>query len=368
MSKKVNVLNYIITMAITMGTLFWALMVCNEVYSGQMIDAFLRFLVGAIIAGFLNTTAHELGHFFAGKKNKFVFSSMVIWFFRWSRVKKKIKFDLVMLGEEAGYTEMIPTDSENVKKGLKNMTKGGIIASFILMIIGVPPIFMSFLPVWVYSIWVMFLPVGAYFFFGSALPQSSYGIMNDGGVLYDLKKDNDRSKVTVSLLKIQAELFSGKTPSEVDEKLYFDLPQLPEDDPTFAMLLDARYAYYLDKEDYANAKKTTDRLLSLEEYLPKSYNLIIKTNALYNACTFDFDEQKADDLTYELEKYLNNVNTAVNVRTKLAYLINVRQETQSAEVFFKKGYKEADRCQIKGLGEYERKLFDRLKLDLNKSE
>ena len=143
----------------------------------------------------------------------------------------------------------------------------------------------------------------------------------------------------------------------------FDLPQLPEDSLNFAMLLNARYAYYLDKQDYENAKKITDRLLSLEEYLPKNYVNIVKTDALYNACTFDFNEEKADDLMYELEIYLNNVNTVTNVRVKLAYMLNVKQENGNLDMFFKKGYKEADRCQIKGFGAYERKLFD----GLNKS-
>lgn len=360
MSRKANIINYIITIALTMLALFFALSKSGEFYGSEMFVSMLRFAVGAIVAGLINAFMHELGHLISGKKNGFVFSSMVIWFFKWSKINNKMRFDLVMMGDEAGYTEMIPSSEKDIEKGLKRMTRGGIIMSFVAMIIGIPPLFMSFLPVWIFSIWVMFLPIGLYYFLGAVLPSSSYGILNDGAVLYHLRKGMDNSKVIVNLLKIQAQLYNGKTPSQVDENLYFDLPQLPEDNPNFALLLNARYAYYLDKKDYENAIKTTKRLLSLEEYLPKQYMLVFKTDALYNACTIDFNEDIADDLMYELDKYLNNINSATNIRAKLAYLINVRHETDLTELFITKGHKEADRCQIKGLGLYEKRLLDEL--------
>ena len=69
---------------------------------------------------------------------------------------------------------------------------------------------------------------------------------------------------------------------------------------------------------------------------------------------------------YEIEKYINNVNTASTVRAKTAYLLYVKQETEHLDVFFKKGYKEAERCQIKGLGMCEKKLFDKMYNDYQK--
>ena len=145
--------------------------------------------------------------------------------------------------------------------------------------------------------------------------------------------------------------------------MYFDLPQLPEDDLNFALLLNARYLYYLDKEEFENAKKTTERLLSIVDYLPKEYSFAIKVDALYNACTFDFDEDFADELVYELEKYLNNVNSVNSVRAKLAYLLYVKGEKENIDIFYKKGVKEADRGQIRGLTLFERKLFDKMRKD-----
>ena len=88
-----------------------------------------------------------------------------------------------------------------------------------------------------------------------------------------------------------------------------------------------------------------------------------------NVIVVDKNEDVADDLTYELEKYLNNVNNSSTVRAKLAYLLNIKGESDALDIFYKKGVKEANRCQISGLGRFEKKLLDELKDEFNqKSE
>lgn len=366
MSRKFNVINFVVSMAVTLAGLFLVVTLCNNRYSETMFNAFVKIGVGAILAGFVNTIAHELGHLVAGKKNGFVFSAMTVWFFKWQKVKNKVKFSYVMLGEEAGYTEMIPTQTQELDKKLKKLASGGYKVSFVMMLLGIPALFVSALPVWIFCLWSMFLPIGAYFFFGSVLPASNYGIRNDGAVVYGIKNDDDVSKVTINLLTIQAEMYNGKTPAQIDENLYFDLPQLPEDDVNFILLLNARYVYYLDKEDYENAKKVTARLVGLVDEMPKDYRPAIMVDALYNACTFDFNEEVADNITEDYEKFLNSVNNVVTVRAKLAYLLYVKRETESFDIFYKKGVKEANKSQIAGLKAFELKLYEKLKADFEK--
>ncbi len=363
MSRRTNVINGALYLILTMASMFVAVYVCNLRYSEQLVTVVLWFILGAVVAGIINTFVHELAHLFAGKINGFAFSEITVWFFKWTKVRNKIRFSFTMMKDEAGYTEMIPKSRENLEKRYKSMTLAGPIASFFCILIGVVPFFVVQMPLWAYCMLSVFLPVSVYFFFGSILPQSSYGVRNDGAVAYGIAKMDDVSRVTVNLLAIQSEMYNGKTPSEIEQSLYFDLPQLPEDNPVFFMLLNARYNYYLDKEDYDNAKKTTERLLSLEEYMIKPYLNVVKTDALYNACTFDYNEEVADDLMYELEKYLNNVNSTTNVRVKLAYLLYVRREKDFAEMFFNKATKEASRSQIKGYGNFEKKLLEKMKVD-----
>jgi len=97
--------------------------------------------------------------------------------------------------------------------------------------------------------------------------------------------------------------------------------------------------------------------------MPKPFRKSVMTDALYNACTIDYNENDADDLLDALEKSLNSDNSATSIRVKLAYLLYVRQEKDDAQIFYQKGVKEATKCQIKGLGLYEIKLLDKMKAD-----
>ncbi len=367
MKRRTNIINNVLSMALTFGALIAVVLICNNNYIGSMFEIIGFIILGAIISGFIVATTHELGHLIAGRHNGFNLYCIVIWFFKWVKIGKKTNFSFTLPFEEAGYTEMIPTKTDNLSKRFAKMTKGGIYGPLVLMIIGIAPLVLVSvgisLPLIVFAILSMLFPMGAYYLFGNILPMSSYGVLNDGALLLSLKRNDDVAKVTVALLNYQAELYNGKTPSEIDESLIFDLPQLPEDNPSFAMILDARYNYYLDKEDFENAKKVSDRLMGLLDEMPKNIKVVAQTNALYNACTFDYNEEKADDLMYELEKFLNNVNTALTVRAKLAYILYVKKDKESLEMFYKKGLKECKRCPMIGMGAFEQKLFEKMKKD-----
>ena len=364
MSRKTNVINNILSMGLTLAAVFFVAQICNSRYTNvRFLGVIGLLLLGAILAGFVCTLSHEAGHLLAGKKNGFKFVSLSVWFFRWKKVGKKTVFEFVLPGESAGFTEMTPDGTDNLDKRLKKMTAGALWLSFFTMPVGVIPLVIPSLPLWAFAFLSMFLPLGAATFFGNALPMSSGGARNDGAVLCGLKRMDDDSKVSLAVLSVQAGLYAGKTPAEIDERYYFDVPQLPEDSLNFLLLLKARYDYYLDKGDYENAKKTTERLLSLEEYFPKSIMNVVKADALYNACTFDFDEERADDLTYETEKYLNSENTLANVRIKAAYLLYVKKEYDLIDVFYKKGLRDVKRSVLSGYGKFEKKLLTKIKSD-----
>ncbi len=363
MSKRTNFINNAITLCLTVALVFVAAYIANLKFTVSNVFSVIPwFLIGAVAAGVINAFAHELGHYFAGKKNGFAFISMTVWFFKWSKVGGKTSFSFVMLGEASGITEMVNVAEGNLAKRFKKMTLGGIIASTVLTVLSIIPFavvdFIGSMPL--FSVFSMFLPVSAYYLFGNALPISTDGVRNDGGVICGINKNDDTSKTTVNLLAIQGELYAGKTPSQVDEALYFDLSQLPEDDYYFVAITNARYNYYLDKEDYENAIKCTDRLMGIIDNLPKPIRPFIKVDALFNACTCDFNQDEADDLMYELDKYLNKTNDATSVRVKMAYLAFIREETENIGMFYEKGLKEADKHPIKGYGLYERKLLTEL--------
>ena len=361
MSRRANFINYILTILLTVALVFLTVIICSNRYQVLLKDVILFFIIGFIISSFVCAFLHELGHVILGKINKFNIVSMQFWFCKFYKKNGKLKFCFCRLDDSVGKTIMVAENYDNLEKRFLNMTFGGILFSLLLALVGLIPIIIVSTPLWLYGVLSIFLPVGGYYFFGNALPTTDDGIKNDGAMIVGLKKNDFASRVIISLLIIQSELYKGKSPSEIDEKYYFDLPQLPEDDLNFVALLNARYSYYLDKRDYENAKKVTSRLLSLEEYIPKSMMNVIKVDALFDYCTFNRNEEKADDLTYELEKFLNNVNTPANLRAKWAYILNILGEKANAEQFYKKAMKEAKKSQFLGLVKFETKLLDELK-------
>lgn len=365
MKRRTSIINTAITFIITLCLVFLSVYLCNENYGKQNVMLMvLYYIIGAIVFGFINTVVHEWGHVIAAKKNGFYITAVIVWFFKWTKKNGRFYFDFCKIGEEAGYTESIPTSPENTEKRFKAISMGGIYASLIITIVSVGIIFTAgYVPVALYAVLCMSLPVSAYFLFGVALPTENGGVKNDGAVVYGINKKRDSLKVACSVLSFQGELYQGKTPSEIDKKYLFEVPQLPEDDVNFCALLSARYLYYLDKEDFDNAKKVSDRLYGLIEDMPQGFAVQVKADALYNACTFDFNEELADNLMYELDKYLNSANTAENLRIKLAYLLYVKKEKELSNDFYAKGIKLAEKMPVKGLGDLEKKLFDRMKKD-----
>jgi len=354
MSKRTNIIFNVLTIVLTAGAIFCVAFLANNYYVGELIKIVGFLILGTLVASIINAFAHELGHFIAGKVNGFALVEMSVWFFKFTRFKGKFTFEFTLPREEIGYTEMVPFGTENMGRRYKRVALGGAVASAIITAIGIVPLFLTaHIPFVLYAFWTTLFPVGLYYFLGAILPIQNDGVDNDGLVAYKISKNHDDAKVTLALLCVQAELVDGKTYAEIDEKYLFDLPQLAEDDIYFAMLLNARYNYYLDKGDYENAKKITERLLGLEEYLPKAFLTLAKADALYNACTFDFNEDVADDIFYELEKYLNKRQTATNMRIKTAYLAFVLKNDEQLNSFIEGTKEEIADMNIAGLSVFE---------------
>lgn len=366
MNRRANVINAVLSTALSVGALLAVVLVCNDRYkSATMGEVLSLVIVGAIVSGFIITLLHELCHVIAAKKNGFAVISVTVWFFKRIKIGDKTDFKFVLPGDAAGYTEIVPKDTENLAKRLKNATLAPLIVTLVLSLLGVVPLFFAGeIPLWVYAFTSVFFPIGMYSFSGNALPADNEGVRNDGALIKGLKESDDEAKVTLAVLSVQSELYKGKTPSEIEESLYFDLPQIREDSAAFLNLLFVRYAYFLDKEDFVNAKKTLARISSLEEYMSKPIRKLVKTEELYAACTFDFNAERADELTFELEKFLNSTNVSETIRAKIAYKLYIKGEKDGLDTFYNRGIREANRCPLAGQGAFEKKLLLRMKEDI----
>lgn len=359
MSRKKGIIYEIIADLFAIVLLFVALFFSD--IGGLSLTCVVFIVLGVIAFGIFGSFFHELGHVVFAKANDFFIQSVSIFFVKAYKEGEKLKFKFDFHFSAAGSTEVIPKKNEKLSERFIRVTLGGCFFNLFFSIISILPIvFGQYLSTNLYCFFVAALPISFYFFLDNLLPKVSGGVRNDGAVAYGIRKKDDVSIVTLAVLSIHSDLFVGKRPSDIEENKLFNLPQICEEEPSFAALLDLRYWYYLDREDYVMAEKINQRLIGLTEDAPPAVKNEILRETLYAACTYSFNEDRADELTYELENFLNNDNSAQNIRTKLAYLIFVKKERESARMFFDKLYREIDKISIKGLAVAERSIADRM--------
>ncbi len=229
---------------------------------GAMIACICGILLGFIFA----PTVHELGHICRGKAQNM---QCVYWkCFCLRRVvyngKKRVSFCSPFAPDE---TQMLPKSGGNMQNRAAKYTLGGLVFSgvFLCAVVAIGIVF-SLLDEPNFVVWGM-LPYTGYLFLVNALPLEYASGKTDALVYRGIKKGYDAEKCMLSAMEIQGQLFAGKSFGEIDKALYFDLPQLCEDEPLFMILLDLRYRYFLDKGDFDGAADCLNRLIRSENYL-----------------------------------------------------------------------------------------------------
>ncbi len=359
MNRKTKTINFIITIILPVACLFGVLIFAKNTYSYKVGKVMLFAIIGATFFGLFNVFFHELGHVVFGKIKGFILVNFTFLFFSFTSKKKGYDVSLVGVNDCLGSTELVSKNTDNLKSKVKFMTKGGVFFNLLSFLLCIIPFFLTnIIPLWLFVLWAIGAPVSLYCFLANALPVYLTSARNDGGVLWGLKRDDDESRVMLSVYAIESLLYQGKTPSEIDEKYYFGVPQLPEDSLTYLSLLNARFLYYLDIKNYDKAKAVCSRFISLYNYLPQSIIKILKSYLLFAYCTFDLDENNADELMLELQHYLNTKNDALSLLVKIAYITGVEKRNDVVNLFYNKLIKEADKMKISGLGTFYKRLID----------
>lgn len=210
---------------------------------------------------------HELGHVSLGllMKMDYVYVKCFCFKFYLKDGKKRFAFASPFAADQ---TQMLPKRGGNMQKRASLYTLGGLIYSgTFLSIILAAAILTVCLGAPAYTLFGI-LPYTAYLFFLNVAPFEYASGKTDVSVYRGIRRNDDVEKCMLSAMEIQGQLFEGKSFSEIDESYYFDLPQLCEDEPLYAVLLDLRYRYYLEKEEMEKAADCLNRLALNEAYLP----------------------------------------------------------------------------------------------------
>ena len=224
------------------------------------------FLIGMVGSLIFTTIIHELGHLFFLTVNKMECVYIKCFCFKQYRKdgKKRIGFASPFKADE---TQAIPKTGGNMKKRASAYTLGGLIFSAIWLFLLVGgALTCTLLGGTVYILWGA-VPYAAYIFLLNVMP-CEYGSGKTDMLVYcGIQKEEPAEKVMLYAMEIQGQLYEGKSFAQIDEKWYFDLPQLCEDEPLYAVILDLRYRYYLEKNDLQNAADCLNRLVQTQAYL-----------------------------------------------------------------------------------------------------
>ena len=226
----------------------------------------LSFLVGMLASFIVTPIVHEFGHLAFLTANKMECAYIKCFCFKQyiKNGKKRFGFASPFRADE---TQAIPKTGGNMKKRALAYTVGGLIFSGILLgLLVAAALTCTLLNATIFALWGA-VPYAAYIFLLNVAPLEYASGKTDALVYRGICKGEPAETVMLSAMEIQGQLYSGKSFAEIDESLYFDLPQLCEDEPLYAVLLDLRYRYYLEKNELEKAADCLNRLVQAQAYL-----------------------------------------------------------------------------------------------------
>ncbi|MBQ7924482.1 MAG: M50 family metallopeptidase [Clostridia bacterium] len=314
------------------------------------------FVVGLILAPIF----HELGHIIFAKSQDMQIVYAKFSFLKLREKQGKLSFALASpFG--ADETQAIPRCGGNMQKRARLYTVGGLIFGGIwLGIIALISISLVLFVGGVGSYAVLgLLPYGAYLFLLNVLP-CEYGSGKTDMLVYRGLKNNEPAESTmVSAMEIQGRLYAGESYAEIDETLYFDVAQLPEDEPLFAVMLDLRYRYYLDKGDMKNAADCLNRLVNAQAYLTEGETEKIAAELVYMH-VLNGDMERATACGKGCASYLqSNTVSAKRILTAVAVAGGKAEE---AEILKNQAKTLLNKEKIIGEKRFEERLLSRLHL------
>jgi hypothetical protein len=281
---------------------------------------------GAAAALVISITAHEAGHILAG-----IFLGFKVVSFR---VLKKEKI-LVNSGDKTtlknnysyGGCELLNTNENHIVGRFIAVTAAGLLFSFIVLAAFMyANIFLKDINPYIYFSLSMGMTVSLYIFLASFLPADIRGSHTDGGIILGLTTKKDYAAVLINLIKIQTQLYLGKSASEIDKKLYFNVPLLSDDHISMMQLYNLRHLYYLDNKDYESASKTNQRL----KYF---YDIMTFEEAAKLSLSIVFDNIIEKDYAKAKENYILSEGAAEDktaLRIKAYYNYYVLNDKQEA--------------------------------------
>lgn len=321
-------------------------------------------VLGFACSWILSTVLHEVGHIVFAKANEMRVAYTKFFLFRLMRTDGKLRFSLAspFAPEE---TQVIPACRGNMRRRAAWYTVGGLVFGgvFALVVAGLTLAFHGRVELAACATFAA-LPYALYMVLLNALP-TTYGLgKTDAAVLRGILKGEDEEKTMLTAMEIHGRLFEGERFSEIEKNLYFDLPQLPEDVPTYAMIVDLRYRYYLDLGDEEKAADQLNRLTSAAPYLTEAGVLDLAAELTY-LHSLRNDAERAEESGKICREYLAT-EALVCKRALAAYSI-MHGKFDEAKILIEQGRELLEKEYCLGVKRSEEVLFARLEGKLSEN-
>ena len=334
-----------------------ALLAAGFVFAWQAgVEETIKCIVGLIYGFVLSPILHELGHVsFAQIANMdYVYVKFFCFKIYIKNGKKRLGFASPFAPDE---TQVLPKAGGNMQKRAILYTLGGLIygGAFLLIILA-GAILCTAVGKTSYLLWGM-VPYAAYLFLLNLPPVEYASGKTDTLVYLGLKKGYAAEKTMLSAMEIQGQLYAGKSFAEIDEKFYFDVPQLCEDEPLFAVMLDLKYRYFLEKEEYDKAADCLNRLAQAQEYLP-DFEVEKLAAELTYLHSLRGDLERAEESGKLCREYLQSNETAA--KRVLAAYSKAFGKTDAIELLKAPAQACLEQERIKGVRKFEEILLARI--------
>ena len=313
-------------------------------------------LVGMGLSLVFAPVLHELGHLFAAWSAKMEYVLVKFFCFKTVRVQGKKRFCLVspFAPDE---TQVIPKKGGNMQKRAARYAIGGLfVSAVVLFALIVGAVCCTCLGYTQFILWGA-IPYTAYLFLLNAMPLEYASGKTDALVYIGIKKGAPAEKNMLSAMEIQGNLYDGKSFAEIDESLYYDLPQLADDEPLYAVMLDLRYRYHLEKGENERAADCLNRLALSQEYLPYEQVMQVAVELTYMHA-INGDLQRAED-SAKLCKEALQEDSARAKRALLAYALATKK-LDAVEILKEQSAKVAENEYPSGVAKSEKILLERL--------
>ncbi|MBP5242289.1 MAG: hypothetical protein J6Z36_01185 [Clostridia bacterium] len=252
---------------------------------------------------------HETGHLLFGKAVGMKLMQMDLPGF--AIRKKEGKWRVKPVFSSVSSCAMYPESIEGACKKHLIFALGGVAFNAIYLAICLTLLIVFNQP-YLWATLGMTLPYNLYIFLLNLLPWTSDEGDFDGAVIFGLLKNDVSQQVATNILVIQGKLFCGHAPAEIEKSLFFDVPQLPEDESHFSMLQYLRYCYYADGGDKAQAIKAITRLEDCTEYISPVFLPTVYAELTYVYTCLNVNEELA-------ERYMNRLQQAKKTESSEFY-------------------------------------------------